>query len=171
MASVIEDLISILEEEQKIYEKLIPIASEKTKVIIQNNLESLQKITEQEQEAIDKVTALEKKRSEVIFNIAIILNKDAKTIKLTDIIDVLDNTPKEKKQLSLLHDHLKATVQRLVQINQQNKSLIEQSLEMIEFNMNLIQSARMSHGNNYTRGAVTIDSPMMQPAGSFDAKQ
>ncbi|MBQ5558376.1 MAG: flagellar protein FlgN [Lachnospiraceae bacterium] len=171
MASVIEDLISILEEEQQIYEQLIPIASEKTSVIIQNNLESLQKITEQEQEAIDKVTALEKKRSEVIFNIAIILNKDAKNIKLTDIINVLDSTPKEKKQLSILHDRLKATVQRLVQINQQNKSLIEQSLEMIEFNMNLIQSTRMSQGNNYSRGAVTIDSPMMQPVGSFDAKQ
>lgn len=170
MASVIQELIAVLKEEQQIYDELIPIASEKTNVIIQNNLESLQKITEQEQAVVDRVTALEKKRLEVIFNIAIILSKDAKTIKLTDIIEVLKDSPDEKRELSKLHDSLKTTVQRLVQINLQNKSLIEQSLEMIEFNMNLIQSTRMLPGNNYSRGAVTVDTPSIQ-AGSFDTKQ
>lgn len=170
MASVIQELISILKEEQQIYDELIPIASEKTKVIIKNNLESLQKITEQEQEYVDKVTVLEKKRSEVIVNIGIILNRNAADINLRDIIKVLDNSPEEKKELSQIHDNLKRTVQRLVDINIQNKSLIEQSLDMIEFDMNLIQSTRMSPGNNYSKGAVTVDAPALQ-AGTFDTKQ
>lgn len=170
MASVIQELISVLTKELQIYEDLIPIVSEKAKVIINNNLESLQKITEQEQEAIDRVTVLEKKRSEVIVNIGIILSRDAADIKLKDIIKVLDNSPEEQQELSRLHDNLKRTVQRLADINLQNKSLIEQSLDMIEFNMNLIQSTRMSPGNNYSKGAVTIDSPALQ-AGTFDTKQ
>ena len=170
MASVIQELISVLKEEQQIYDALIPVASEKTNVIIKNNLESLQKITEQEQELVDQVTVLEKKRSEVIVNIGIILNRNAADIKLKDIIKVLDNSPEEQRELSLLHDNLKRTVQRLADINFQNKSLIEQSLDMIEFNMNLIQSTRMSPGNNYSKGAVTVDAPVFQ-TGTFDTKQ
>ena len=170
MASVIQELITILEEEQQIYEKLIPIVSEKKTVIINNDLESLQKITDQEQLAIDQVTVLEKKRSEVISNIAIVLNQDLDQLTLAKLVGMLDNQPKEQKALAQAHDDLKNSVQRLMNINIQNKSLIEQSLEMIEINMNLIQSTRMSPGNNYTKGAITTDAPALQ-AGTFDAKQ
>ena len=140
MASVIQELITVLTEEQQLYEKIIPIASEKKNVIIKNNLESLQEITEQEQLAIDQVTVLEKKRSEVIVNIGILLNRKPEELTLKEIIRLLENQPKEQKQLSQIHDQLKQTVQELKNINIQNKSLIVQSLEMIEFNMNLIQS-------------------------------
>ena len=170
MASVIQELIAILEAEQQIYEELIPIVSEKKNVIIQNNLESLQKITEQEQLAIDQVTGLEKKRSEVIVNIGIIMNRKPEELTLNEIVKMLRQQPEEQKQLAQIHDRLKSTVQKLMDLNYQNKSLIDESLEMIEFNMNLIQSTRMSPGNNYTKGAVTTDMPSMQ-AGTFDAKQ
>ena len=170
MASVIQELSSILEEELEIYEKLIPIVTEKTKVIIKNNLETLQKITEQEQMVVDKVTALEKRRAEVIVNIAIVMNKKPDELTLAEIIQMLENQPEEQKHLSEVHSNLKRTVQRLMNINSQNKSLMEQSLEMIEFNMNLIQSTRITQGNNYTRGAVTSQSAALHP-GMFDAKQ
>ena len=39
-----------------------------------------------------------------------------------------------------------------------------------EFNMNLIQSTRITQGNNYTRGAVASQSAALHP-GMFDAKQ
>lgn len=170
MASVIQELVSILEEEQQIYEALIPIVTEKTKVIIKNNLETLQKITEQEQLVVDKVTVLEKKRSEVILNIGIIMNRKPEELTLAEIIKMLKNQPEEQKRLNDIHNNLKRTIQRLQTINYQNRSLIEQSLEMIEFNMNLIQSTRMSPGNNYTKGAVSSQNNALQP-GMFDAKQ
>lgn len=170
MASVIQELISILEEEQQIYETLIPVVTEKTKVIIKNNLEALQNITEQEQSVVNKVTALEKKRSEVIINIAIVMNRKPEELTLAEIVKMLKNQPEEQKRLSDIHSNLKRTVEKLVSINYQNKSLIEQSLEMIEFNMNLIQSTRMSPGNNYTKSAVSSQSAALQ-AGMFDAKQ
>ena len=170
MASVIQELTSVLEREQKLYEDLIPVVSEKTKVIIKNNLETLQKITEQEQLVVDKVTVLEKKRSEVILNIGIIMNRKPEELTLAEIIKMLKNQPEEQKRLNDIHNNLKRTIQRLQTINYQNRSLIEQSLEMIEFNMNLIQSTRMSPGNNYTKGAVSSQNNALQP-GMFDAKQ
>ena len=52
----------------------------------------------------------------------------------------------------------------------ENKKLIEQSLEMISYNMNILQSTRIVPGNNYTRNAGQWDMTASQ-TGMFDAKQ
>lgn len=166
-----EELITTLEEEQQIYNELIPISEQKTKVIVSNDLQALQSITEKEQLAIDRINALEHKREGVIVNIGTVINRDPSTLKLKVIIDLLGKQPEEQKKLCKIHDHLNSTIQRLMQINHHNKSLIEQSLEMIEFNMNFIQSTRMLPGtNNYNKGAAAMD-PAISQTGMFDAKQ
>lgn len=171
MASLIEDLISILEKENEIYKEFIPIAEKKTNVIVNNDLKTLEDITNKEQLVLTEINACEKKREEAIKNIGTVLSKDPKELKITSIIRILEKQPDEQKKLSIIHDDLKKTIQRLVEINNHNKSLIEQSLEMIEFNMNFIQSTRMSPGNNnYTKSAESFDAPV-SGTGMFDAKQ
>lgn len=171
MASLIEELISTLEQEHDVYERLIPISEHKTKVIVKNDLLELQEITNQEQQMIEKINALEHKREQVVNNIGTVINKDPSALHIKMIINLLEKQPKEQKQLSEIHDNLNKTIQRLVEINNHNKSLIKQSLEMIEFNMNFIQSTRMSPGNHsYTKGASEIDMPSLH-VGMFDAKQ
>ena len=87
------------------------------------------------------------------------------------IIKMIGKQPNEQKKLSAIHDELSETLRRLVAINDRNKELINQSLEMIEFNMNLIQSTRMAPGvNNYTRSAGETDIRSAR-TGMFDAKQ
>ena len=86
---------------------------------------------------------------------------------------MLDKQPKDQLALSKLHDEMKSTVKIVIDVNEHNKSLIEQSLEMIEFNMNVIKSTWMSPGNNnYDKGAVVngLNSPGVGDR-SFDAKQ
>jgi len=166
-----EELITTLEQEYDIYKQLIPIAENKTKVIVSNEILSLQVITEQEQSMIEKINALEHKREEVIANIGTVISREPSTLHISIIIQLLEKQPKEQKQLSEVHDNLIKAIQRLVQINNQNKLLIQQSLEMIEFNMNFIQSTRMSPGNHsYNKGASEFDMPSLQ-TGMFDAKQ
>lgn len=171
MASLIDELIEILEQEYSIYKELLPIALEKTQVVVKNDLASLQKITDREQQAIDKIHSLENKRENIMINIRTVLNKKSSDFNLKTLIDLLDKQPKEQKALSVLHDNLKSTIHRLVEVNSHNKSLINQSLEMIEFNMNFIQSTRMAPGNNtYTKKASRYDA-QMRGTGMFDAKQ
>lgn len=171
MASLIEDLIGILENEYEVYRQLLPIAEEKTKVIVKNDLISLQEITQKEQKAVDEITALEHKREAVMADIRTVLNRKSEDFNLKALIGLLGKQPKEQKALSVLHDNLSSTIRRLVDINNRNRSLIEQSLEMIEFNMNFIQSTRMSPGNHgYTKGASQFEMPNLQN-GIFDAKQ
>ncbi|MBQ5933150.1 MAG: flagellar export chaperone FlgN [Lachnospiraceae bacterium] len=45
MAGLIEELVDTMTKENDIYKELIPIADEKTRVIIKNDLDALQKIT------------------------------------------------------------------------------------------------------------------------------
>jgi flagellar biosynthesis/type III secretory pathway chaperone len=171
VASLIDELIDILDKEQEVYNGLLPVAREKTQVIVNNDTVALQEITAKEQEAIDQVTALENKRVRVMEDISVVLGKKEKNLNLSTLIGLLDQQLNEKKALSVLHDKLKETVNILAQINNRNKTLIQQSLEMIEFNMNFIQSTRMSPGNNtYTKNASQSSEKSMS-TGMFDAKQ
>lgn len=171
MASLIDELIGILEEEYDVYRQLIPICEEKTRVIVKNDLNLLQEITNKEQEAVDRIGVLEHKRDAVMTNIKTVINRKNGEFTLTKLIEMMDKQPKEQKTLSVLRDNLKEIVQRLVEVNNRNKLLIEQSLEMIDFNMNFIQSTRMAPGNNtYTKGASTYEA-LTPGTRMFDAKQ
>lgn len=170
MASLIDELIDTLKSEYEIYQLLIPLANQKTQVIITNDLNSLQEITGREQEAIDKISLLEHRREAVMQNIkTVISRKEELTVKV--LAELLNNQPKEQKALSTIRDQLRDTILMFDEINNRNKSLIQQSLEMIEFNMNFIQSTRMSPGNNtYTKGASKYEAEA-RGTGMFDAKQ
>ena len=170
MASLMEELISTLSQEKDLYLALLPIAEEKTKAIVANNLEDLQKITDKEQETVDRVTALERKRAEVINNMGIVLGRKPEELTLTELIKVAEKQPKAQADLRELKDALGKSVRRLADLNERNRALIQQSLEMIEFNMNLLQSTRMVQGNNYTRNAGETELGVTQ-TGMFDAKQ
>ena len=171
MASLIDELIGVLEEECNIYRQLIPISDEKTRIIVINDLPSLQDITSKEQAAIGRINTLERKRDQIMGNIRTVINRKDGEFTLKTLIGLMEKQPKEQKALSIIHDSLKSTIQRLVEINNHNKSLIQQSLELIEFNMNFIQSTRMSPGNNtYTRGASGYEAQAFG-TGMFDAKQ
>lgn len=171
MASLIQELIQTLQSEDDLYKELIPIATKKTEIIIENDLASLQEITKQEQLTIEKINALEHKREEVIINIGTVLNRKPEALNMQTLVSLLEKQPKEQKELALVHDSLKQTISTMMMVNNRNKSLIHQSLEMIEFNMNLIQSTRMSPGSSmYTKGAEQTDLPGGIP-GIFDAKQ
>ena len=89
MASLTEELIRVLQEEQDIYQQLTPIAEEKTKVIIKNDLQSLQEITEREQQAVEKLNALERRREDIIVNMGTVLNRDPRTLKLKNMVKIL----------------------------------------------------------------------------------
>ncbi len=171
MASLTEELIYILQSELDTYEELLPIVEKKTRIIVENDLQTLRDITEKEQIAVERVQSLERKREEVIKNMATVMNKKPGDLSLKNVIKLLDKRQDEQLKLSRLHDSLTGIIKRLQVINERNSSLIKQSLEMIEFNLNLIQSTRMAPGNsNYTRGASRFEMQDYR-TGMFDAKQ
>jgi len=172
VASLMENLIDVLEKESSEYEVLLGLSQKKTPIIVSGNLEELQKITDDEQEVVGRIANLEKKREEYTTDIANVLNKDVTTLRLTDLIALLSKRPVEQKALAIAHDNLSAAVQGLKRVNEQNKELLANALEMIEFEMNLMQSMKAApEAANYNRGAYNTGNTIGVNAGRFDAKQ
>ncbi len=167
-----EDLISILEQEDSLYEDLLKLSMSKTPVLISGDLEALSRITEDEQEIVNKVNALDKKREEGMKDIANVLGKDVKTLKLTDLIDVLRSRPAEQNRLAAIYDKLSDTIGQMKRTNEQNRELIESSLEMVQFDMNVLQAYKAAPETaNYSKNALNSGAYMGNTKGGFDAKQ
>ena len=64
MASLMEDLIEVLNQECIEYDELLGLSSKKTPVIAAGDLEKLSQITDEEQIAVGKIQKLEKRRIE-----------------------------------------------------------------------------------------------------------
>lgn len=172
MASLMQDLIDTLDKEETEYVTLLDLSKRKTPIIISGDVEKLQKITDEEQIIVDRISHLEKIREQVMSDIADVINRDVKTLKLSYLIQMLEKRPKERDALALIHDRLKATVGELVMINNQNRELIRQSLDIVDFNLNLIKSMRQApETGNYNKDAGIAGSVLGGAAGGFDAKQ
>ena len=171
MASLIEDLIDTLDNENKEYTKLLDLSMQKTAVIVKGDIKKLQEIVAKEQLIVDDINILEKKREEGLDDISNVLNIPNEELTLKRLIEIMNKQPKEHAALIKVHDELKATVDNMVKINDNNKMLLQQSLDMVDFELNLAKNAMMAPETaNYSKDAfnTTTQNPT---AGSFDAKQ
>lgn len=172
MASLMENLIDVLKKESSEYEGLLELSQKKTPIIVSGDLEQLQKITDEEQGIVSTINHLEKLRTEVTADIANVLNKDVKNLKLADLIQILADRPAEQNALAEVHDRLQTSVRGLQRVNEQNKELLKNALEMVEFEMNLMQAMKAAPETaNYNRGAYSAGDTMGVANKSFDAKQ
>lgn len=171
MASLMEELLDVLSEEEIAFKQLLGIVSRKTQIIVQNDIVALQQITDEEQDVMNHIGGLDKKRETVTRDIADVINKDVETLKLSMLADLLKNQPKERDRLNTLIDGLTTTVGQIRRINEQNSLLIRHSLEMVDFDMNLIKAMKQAPQTaNYGRSAMNTGGTL-GTVGGFDAKQ
>ena len=171
MASLMEELMETLDAEEKLYRELIPVEQEKTRAIAGTDLEAMRRIVEKEHELVDKTQHLENVRKRIVLDIATVLGKDPDKMTLASLADTLKKQPEDQRKLQMVHDRLRKTVMQLQDINQSNENLLREAMEMVEFNMNVIRSTRMSSGSsNYASDASEVYGTAPQQ-GMFDAKQ
>ncbi len=170
MASLIDNLIDTLIKENEEYETLLELSTEKTGIIVKADPEALNEMVMREQEVVDRINVLEKKRTEVTKDIGIVLNKDPKDLTLPRLIELLASQTKECAALKNIHDKLSDTLARMNKVNENNKALLNESIEMIQFELNLIQSMRQAPATANYSGNTYADNSYASRA-SFDAKQ
>lgn len=167
-----ENLIEVLNRESMEYEELLILSQRKTPIIINGSLEDLQKITDEEQELVGRISHLEKQRVETIADVANVLNRDVNTLTLSNLIELMGQRPQEQTLLREAQEKLRAAVRGLQRVNEQNKELIGNALEMVEFEMNLMQAMKTAPETaNYNRGAYSAGDTMGVNSSGFDAKQ
>lgn len=171
MASLIDELIDVLEKENTEYESLLELGLAKTGIIVRNDTDELSRMVEKEQLVVDRIMALEKKRTEVSNDIAEVLNKDVKTLTLGRLIELLGSQVKERDALISIHDRLSLTMKRMVEVNERNAALLNEAMDMLQFEMNLLHGMRRGpETNNYDKNAY-ISGNYTLPNTSFDKKQ
>lgn len=171
MASLIDELVDVLDKENAEYETLISLSTEKTSTIIQNDIEQLQNIIDREQTVVDRVNALEKQRENTVRDICKVLRVEPKELTVKVLIELLKKQPAEQKKLQEVHTKLSRTLNKMVRLNENNQALIKESMEILQFEMNLLKGLKMApETNNYTRGAYSAGGTDLG-AGAFDAKQ
>ena len=170
MASLMDDLVGILESEEKEYRRLIGLSEQKRQIIIDANISELEKITEQEQRVTDILHNLELKRNGVLTDMAVVLGKKSEELSIDKMIQILEKQPEEQKKLIELRANLRATLDEMILWNRQNQMLLKNALEMVEFDLNLLKSLRQAPETaNYNRDAYNTGD--LLGGGGFDAKQ
>ena len=170
MASLMDDLIQVLENENKEYEKLAKLSKEKKQVIIDANVPALEKIVDLEQDVASKIQNLDNKRQKVTHDMSVVLNKSDQNFTVDTVIEMLNSQPEEQQRLIDVKKQLKTTLDEVRRINEQNQTLLNQALELVEFDLTLFRSMRTAPETaNYNKNAYNTGEIL--GGGGFDAKQ
>lgn len=162
----------MLERENEQYQKLLVLADSKTPVIVSGDVENLGKITEEEQEIVGKIQGMEKQRDKFLADIANVVNRDVETLKLIDLIQMLEKMPDQQEKLKGVQKCLGTTIKSLKEVNDKNQLLLSERLEMVDFNLNMIRAMKSAPQTaNYTKNAYTNGQSLGIFHGGFDAKQ
>lgn len=172
MASLMEALIEVLKNENQEYKNLLELSMKKTPAIVSDDVKALAQITDEEQIIVSRINHLDNQRNDAVNDIANVLNKDVTKLKIADLIKMLAARPQEQAELASVFDELRRNVHAVKRVNEQNRELIESALEMVQFNMQVLQSMNKAPETaNYNRGACSTGDVIGTVNKAFDAKQ
>ncbi len=170
MASLVDELLETLAKEKDGYDRLYDLADRKRQAVISRDIDSLTDLSDREQEMSDELKRLEGKRVSVMKDMSVVLGHEDEALTVTGIINLLGRQPDEQKALTKARDALVQSATRMQFLNQQNKVLLEQAMEMVDFDLTLYKSMRQAPETaNYGKDAVSTGD--LLGGGSFDFKQ
>lgn len=147
MNNLLENLKVILEVEIAIYKEIDKLAEEKKQVIISNDLKNLEKFTEFEEKMVFELGKAEKEREFIIEEIAKEMGK-SKNITVTEM---LESIPAQfALEIKKLKEELLDVVNSVKEKNEVNNLLIQESLNYVNFNLELFKSLteKEAYGNS-----------------------
>lgn len=170
MASLMQELLEVLDKEEKQYLELIELNDAKRQSIIKANVEDLKQVTAREQDIASVLLNLSNKRGEILTDMATVLGKDPQNMTIQKMIGYLESQPKEQEQLIKCRDRLYEAGTQVKTFNQQNETLLKQALEMVEFDITLLKSMKQAPETaNYDKNAYNTGD--LLGSSGFDAKQ
>lgn len=152
---LIDRLIEVLNKETAMYEVILKLSKNKNEVIVEGKVSELESITSLEQSVIIQLGKLEIEREELVDKLAVQLKVKASDISLASLEKMLSKEHAEK--LKGCHKVLPKLINELREVNTLNSKLIRNSLEYIDFSINILTNAG-STGNNYGNSGQSNDS-------------
>lgn len=149
LKELVDNLILTLEKENQIYLEVLELSKNKKKVIIDSKIKELEKITEKEKSFVVTLIKIEEARDKIVNEIL----KKLGILEIENVSDLLKYLDGEQKNsLTFAKNNLMKTIRDVSEQNDFNKKLLEQSLELIEFNIDVL-TTRGDSGLNYSKDA------------------
>jgi flagellar biosynthesis/type III secretory pathway chaperone len=132
-----EKIIEILAKEHSYYKDLLELSNKKKSIVIEGKVSELDKIVRIEQNMIFDLGQLEKIREKELKTLCEMLKLEGKT----NVAELIKHLPEQlSEKLKALQKDLGDTIRDLQNVNNVNGELIQQSLDYIEYSVNMITS-------------------------------
>lgn len=144
--SLITELIDVLQQENAVYEDILKISKNKTNIIVEGKVKELESIVKIEQSLVLQMAKLEDKRESLVGRLSQELNIKPEDITISGLVKYLQDA--DSRKLKWVQDKLGNTLGELKESNELNSKLIKNSLDYINFSVNILSDAS-SGSNNY----------------------
>jgi flagellar biosynthesis/type III secretory pathway chaperone len=145
----LERLLDILAKECEFFVNFLKVSREKTEFILKRKTEELQSLTKEEENWVSNLKKLEENREDCIQQIGYSLGLQNE-LKISTLIPLLGGN--EAQKLSEVQDELNNLIEELKNINEINGNLLKNSLEYIDFMLNIVSNASDVSDNSYGSG-------------------
>ncbi|ACB85803.1 flagellar protein FlgN [Natranaerobius thermophilus] len=147
MDKLLQDLCENLEEQLATYKLLVQQEEEKQEALIQGELSQLEELIKKEQKIVFQNGELERKRQEIIAQLAEELGEVQDDLTISKLIEYAEG--ELEKRLSQVYRELEEIVITLKDLNIKNNSLIQQSLSYINYSLDIVAGAGQDDPGTY----------------------
>ena len=170
MASLMDDLALVLESEVEQYKKLVALSEAMRDALVISDVSAVEQITADQESVANDLQALEGQRVRIMNDMALVLNRKPEELKVSALEESIGHQPQLQGRLRNVRMELTKTMEELKRRNQSNQALLRQSMELLEFDLNLFRSMRQAPETaNYNKSAVNTGD--LLGSRGFDAKQ
>lgn len=131
-------LADVLNRENEIYETIYKVSNDKTDLIVGGKVTEIESITKIEQTLIIKISKLEDEREQILGKLCDLLGKKPEEVTISTLIEKLGQD--DADELKSCQEKIVGTINNLKKINDLNAKLIKNSLEYIDFSINMMTS-------------------------------
>ncbi|WP_442602606.1 flagellar protein FlgN [Paenibacillus sp. KN14-4R] len=163
----ITDLLEVMGELTIIHTELLSLAKEKTPLLVNNDVEALNRIIHKENNWIKQVSELDQKRLHFVGEYLVKRGYHPNPkVTISDLIRIIYKA-EEKQSLTEMQEKLSQVIAELQTVNQLNQEMIKQSLAFIDYSLDILVGS--------PENEVTYQHPAMQKqtgtrVGLFNAK-
>ena len=170
MASLMDDLALVLESEVEQYKKLVALSEAMRDALVISDVSTVEQITADQESVANDLQALEGQRVRIMNDMALVLNRKPEELKVSALEESIGHQPQLQERLRNVRMELTKTMEELKRRNQSNQALLRQSMELLEFDLNLFRSMRQAPETaNYNKSAYNTGD--LLGSRGFDAKQ
>ncbi len=172
MAGIIEDFAKVLEEENECYEGLETLAKYTEMAVVEKQIDFLEKVVQTEEQFIGRLNILGKKRDVLFKDIALVTGLSPDGLTVTDVIEKIGPETEMGEKLTEIRNEMKEHAENIRKKSELNKQLLSDSLDMVNFNLNAINTSRdNSYLVGYTNPTKANQPTHEIPASSFNFNQ